>query len=401
MIRKILSNGLTVILNKRKSNSVVIEITAKSGSNNEDEKNLGISHFIEHLMFNGTKNRSSREIVERIESVGGEFNAITWNERTSFYVKLPSKYFGIALNVLSDCIKNSVFDQKEIDKERNIILSEIDIHNDTPTSYQWLFFQSKLFKKIKAKYPIIGTKETVKSINRKAILDFYERYYHSNNIIVTVVGNFESDIVKKIENEFKDFKGKKLGRDEIITEPNQTKPEEYIESRNLDHSYLMIGYKVPGRTDKESYVLDVIRIILGTGLSSRLSYEIRIKRGLGYSVGCHYDGNKNYGFFVAFVTTDKTNIKECKNIIINEYKKINHVSKEELEKAKRFIEGQYLMDNEDNFKRADLLSIFEVVKEAKLADSYIKEINNITIEDIKRVASKYFKDNYCLTILTN
>ena len=162
----------------------------------------------------------------------------------------------------------------------------------------------------------------------------------------------------------------------------------------------MIGYKVPTRKSEDSYTLDVIRTILGAGMSSRLFNEIRTKRGLGYSVGAHYDANRDFAFFVSSVTTEKNNVEKCKNILIDEYQKIKDVSDKELKDAKNFMEGQYLLENEDNFRWADLLSYFEIMGDARHADFYIKKIKMVTRKDIKKVASKYFTENYCCTLIT-
>ena len=182
-----------------------------------------------------------------------------------------------------------------------------------------------------------GTKETVSKIKRDDIIKFYQQNYVKKNIVITVVGNFEKDAANKIENKFNDVKNKELEPIVEILEPKQEKKEEYIEKRKIDHSYFVIGYKVPGRNDQDSYVLDLIRIIMGTGQNSRLYEEMRLKRGLGYSVGSHYEGNKNYGFFASFITAEKKNMKECKSIIIDEYKKIADVNDREINDSKRFI----------------------------------------------------------------
>lgn len=400
MIRKVLDNGLTIILDKKKCNSVVLEISTKVGSNNEDERTQGISHFIEHTIFTGTNKRNSKEIARSIESIGGEMNAMTINERTSFYARVPSKYFDDALDVLSDCIINSQFRAEEIEKERNIILSELDIYNDMPTARQWIFFLSKLFKKIKAKNNVGGTKQTVSKITRNDILAFYKKHYVAKNMVISVVGNFDKKIEGKIVEKFKDLSNKEPEPREDIMEPKQNRKEEYVEKKNIDHSYLVIGYKVPERNNPESYVLDVIRSIMGAGANSRLYEEIRLKRGLGYSVGSQYEGNKEYGVFASFVTTDHKNLGECKKILLEQYKKISDVTDQELHDAKKYIEGQFLLENEDNLKRADLISTFEVISDSSVIDQYIKNIDKVTKKDIKKVASKYFTDNYCATTIT-
>ena len=177
MEKIVLKNGLTLILEKTKSNSVTLGICVKTGSNNENDKNRGISHFLEHLIFEGTKNRTGREIVKEIEGVGGEFNAFTDNEITFFYAKVLSKFFNNALAVISDILKNSLFEDKMIEKERRVILEEMNLWRDDPKSYIWYLFQKALYKRHPARYPVIGFKEILKKIRRNDILDYFNKYF--------------------------------------------------------------------------------------------------------------------------------------------------------------------------------------------------------------------------------
>ena len=172
-----LKNGLTLLFEKRATKTTAVEVTVKTGSNNESKKINGISHFIEHMLFEGTKTRkSSREIANEIEKLGGELNAYTSNERTAFFAKVLNKHFDKALEILSDIIKNPLFDKKNIEKERKVILKEINLVTDEPRFHQWILFQKTLFKKHPSKNPTYGTVEAVKTITKKDLLNYYHIY---------------------------------------------------------------------------------------------------------------------------------------------------------------------------------------------------------------------------------
>ncbi len=222
MKRFILKNGLTVLLKQKPTNSVAIEVTAKVGSNDEPLRLKGISHFIEHMIFEGTEKRSTRQIANEIESIGGEINAMTTNERTSYYVVVLYKHFDRALNVLSDIIQNPLFDEKMIEKERSVVLDEVNLTTDDPKIHQWVLFQKTLFKKHPCRYPIYGTKKSILNLKRKDLIDFYSRYYVPNNVIISIVGNVNEDVVKKVEAAFTFSKKPLPGRKSVI-EPKQMK----------------------------------------------------------------------------------------------------------------------------------------------------------------------------------
>ena len=206
MRKKVLGNGLTIIINKRPSQSVSIEAAVKVGSNDETKRIFGISHFIEHMLFEGTKKRPNSIIISNeIEKLGGELNAYTTNERTCFYIKVPKKHFGIALDILSDILQNPLLENKSIEKERKVILKEINMVNDQPRFYQWILFNKTLFQKHPAKNPVYGTIEAVKRITGKELAGYYKKHYLPNNTVISVVGdvsNAENQIAKK----FADFK---------------------------------------------------------------------------------------------------------------------------------------------------------------------------------------------------
>lgn len=395
-----LKNKLIIILEKKLTQTITIQATVKTGSNSENKKINGISHFIEHMLFEGTKKRkNSRIISNEIESLGGELNAYTSNERTSFYVKVPKKHTGKALDIIADILQNPLFSEKTIEKERRVILKEINLHKDEPRFHQWILFTQTLFKKHPAKLPPYGTAESVKGIKRKDLLNYYTDYYTSNNTILSIVGNFNKNITQKIKNQFKNFKSKKLPKIKKIIEPKQNKITIKKEKRKILSSYMVLGYKTVPRTNKDSYTLDVIRSILGRGQSGKIFDEIRNKRGLAYEVGVHHDPSSNYGFFAVYLNTDKQNIKKIIRLILNEFNHLKSITENDLKEAKGFLTGQHILENEDTKELADELGYWESIKDAKLLKNYIKEINKVKKTDILKAAKKYLTKNYALAII--
>ena len=394
-----LSNGLTILLEKRPIETVTIQATVKVGSNNENTKNNGISHFMEHMLFEGTKKRNNAKIIaNEIESLGGLLNAYTSNERTCFFVKVPKQHFIRALDIISDIIQDPLFDKKSLEKERKIILKEINLHKDEPRSHQWVLFQKILFKKLPAKNPTYGTVKSVKAIRRKDLLNYYKKYYIPNNMIISVVGDTKN-IKENIENYFKNFEPKKLSALKKIKEPKQNSVVVKKEKRKILNSYIVLGYKTLNRLHKDSYILDVIKAILGRGQSGRIYDEIRNKLGLAYEVGVHHEPAINYGFFAVYLNTDKKNIPKTIKIILNEFKKLENLTSKELKEGKGYLEGQFILDNEDTQDRADELCFWASVKDAKLYNKYLEEIRQVKKSDILRAAKKYLTENYTLAVI--
>ena len=395
-----LKNGLTIITEKKPTDTVTIQATVKVGSNNENDKINGISHFIEHMLFEGTKKRPNSEIISNeIESIGGDLNAYTSNERTCFFIKVPKKHIGIALDILSDITQNSLFEQKNIERERGVILKEIDMRKDEPRFHQWVLFQKTLFEKHPTRRPTYGAVDAVKRIARKDLLDYYSSYYVPNNIILSIVGNFNKASIIQIKKQFKDFKAKKLKKQKKITEPKQVKVKTRTEKRKILSSYMVLGYNTVSRSDKDSYALDVIQSILGRGQSGKMFVEIRSKRGLAYDVGVHSEAGIDYGFFCVYVGTDKKNIDECVKIILQEFDNLKNLSSKELNEAKGFLIGQHILDNEDTHEVADDLGFWESIKDARLSKEYPGKINKITKADIIRVSKKYLTKNYTMAVV--
>ncbi len=385
-----LSNGLKVIFQAKKGNSAVVEIMINVGSNHEAKDEKGISHFIEHMLFEGTSNRpTNRDISNEIEKVGGDFNAYTTNERTCFHIKVLKKHFPIALEIIGDILQNSLFKESDLNKEKNVVIKEIDMVHDEPRFYQWDLFQKNLFLKHPAKYPIYGDKEIVRKLNRAKVLAYFNKYYVPKNMTLALVGDIKG-WKKILEEKLRPKKGS-LRRGKVESEPIANRNRLIKEKRNVTSTYGVLGFNTVSRTHPDSYVLEVINGILGRGQSGRMFTEIRAKKGLAYDVGTQYVPEVSYGYFAIYVSVDKNNLNLARDLILKELEKLEDVSEKDIREAKTYIEGEYLLDLEDPQKVADQLLFWEQNKDAKLMKEYISRIKKVTVNDVKRVAKKYFK----------
>lgn len=397
MQKTILNNGLTVIFEPKKINSVVIEVMTKIGSNYESPSQRGISHFIEHLLFEGTQKRPSNLLISNeIEKIGGEFNAYTTNERTCFYVKVLKKHFPVAVDILADIIQNPLFREKDIEKEKNIVLKEIALVNDEPRYYQWDLLQKNLYEKHPAKYPIYGDKKVIKKLNRQKIIDYFKQHYVPNNMVISMVGditNWKRALAKK----FIFPRGKPI-KVKVPFEPKAKQSKGKKEKKDIANTYAVLGFKTVPKNHPDSYVLEVINGILGRGQSGKMFAEIRAKKGLAYDVGTQNLNEVSYGYFAVYATIDKKNLEMVKTLMLTELEKLKTVSEQDLKESKTFIEGDYLLELEDPQKVADQLLFWEQAKDARSMNKFIPKIKKITRSDIHRVINKYFK-YYTFTVL--
>ncbi|MBU1120742.1 MAG: pitrilysin family protein [archaeon] len=396
----VLSNGLNLLVKERKdSNSVAILISINFGSIFEKTKHSGIAHLIEHMAFTGTKKRNKKELAEEIDKIGGKINAFTSNEMTCFFVEVQDKHFGKGLDVLQDCLNNSLFKEKNLKLEKKIVLREISQIKDNVPNYLFDLFQQLCFKDNKMK-SIIGTKKTVKGISRKNIIDYFNEFYTPSNIIVSVVGNINPlKVKKKIEESFSTKKKKprdvKEFRKEKITERNK------LIKRELSQAHLIYGFQVTPSTKKEHYIMEVINAHLGGGLSSRLMQEIREKRGLAYAVQSHLEAGNYFGYFAVYVGARKEKIPLVKELIEKEIKALREkkLTKEELNKAKQYIEGKLLLTEENNFDLALNLINYKRNK-VKYTKDFLKRIHSVTSKQVQETAKNFLKEkNYTLIVM--
>lgn len=377
-----LQNGLTLLFEKRRSPIVSIFLAVRLGSAYEAGANKGICHFIEHAVFKGTKKRNAEEIEHAIEKVGGYINANTEEEETAFYVKIPSKHLELGLDVLADIVLNPLFDEKEIERERDVILEEIKMYNDLPEEYVIDKLKSLLYKEPFGMLST-GTESIVSNIKRQDLCNFHTLYSPENIVLVVVGGVNFTDVLE-------------LTRKKFIAEPKtpvKTRIEiessfgQIIQRRsNLHQSHLALGFHMPSLSDKLRYAADVANTILGVGASSRLYQEIREKRGLAYSVKSIIRQERDYGYITIYAGVKKENIMAVRNIVIKEIRNLQDLQSKELEEAKEKCIGEYLLEDEESEWTAEQLALNELTTEAREFYDYPKRIAAVKLEDVKAAA---------------
>ncbi len=397
MKKVVFPNGLTIIFEKKKRSSVVVEVMVKTGSNYESDEERGIAHFIEHMLFEGTSSKpNNREISNEIEKIGGDFNAYTTGERTCFHIKVLKKHFLKAIGILADIFQNSLFEEKHLQKEKNIVIKEIEMVNDEPRYYQWILFQKTIFQKHPAKHPTYGDPKVIMSLDREKVIKYFEKYYVPNNIVISIVGDV-SNWRKEIEEKFI-FKAKKIQRKPMPKEPALRYNIVKKEKKKIANTYLGLGFKTVPRNHPDSYVFEVINGILGRGQSGRMFTEIRSNLGLAYDVGTQHLSDTSFGFFAVNVTIDRKNIALVKKLILKEINNLKNISNMDLQEAKDYIEGSYLLEIEDSQKMADQILFWEQVKNAEEMNTYLQKIKKVTRHDIIKVLDRYCK-YYAMTIV--
>jgi len=381
--RKVLKNGLTVVFEKRENSGVVsMAFAVRHGGIHEDSKEKGISHFIEHMLYKGTKNRNSKQISWEIEKNGGILNGFTEEEFTAYWCKMPGDKINIALDVLSDMILNPLFDDKEMEKERKVILEEIKMRKDVPPIYVADKIQNLLYSGNLSE-DIIGTEKSLLSINRKKISDKFQNVYGSENLILCVVGegDFES-LCDFCENKFKKSGFK------IIEPAVGLKNSEKTEQREgIDQANLAFAFHSPKTCDKLVYASQVLECLMVGGMSSRLFQEIREKRNLAYSIKGGYSGGKRFGYSTIFAGTSPENVEKIKKIIIEEFEKAKSADEKEIAQVKEQIIGNSRISKEDSQGQMLDLLYHEVWGNAENSYKYEEEIKKASVQDVRNLAA--------------
>jgi predicted Zn-dependent peptidase len=388
--KKILRNGMTILFEKRNLPIVSVAFAVRNGGMNESSDEKGISHFIEHMAFKGTPTKTSKQIAEKIEKNGGVLNAFTDEVITSFVCKIPSNHLNIALDVLGDIVKNPLFDQEEIDKERKVIFEEIKMRKDTPRIHVFDKIQSFLYEKPLGE-DLIGTYDTMNSITREKLVERFNGVFQPDNMILCVVGDADFDeIVSFAEKNFVSGNGKNK-KFEIKTK-NQSKIEK---RKGIDQANLVLAHHTPLGEDKKTYAAVALSTILGGGMSSRLFTEIREKRNLAYSIHGGEARTKEYAYNYIYVGTQKENVEKVKKLILEEFEKVSKdLSEEELNQVKDQLIGNHQIGMEDSQDQMVGLMYCELIGDAEDVYNFEENIRNVKLKDVKELASKVKGKDY-------
>lgn len=367
--------------------SVVIGIWVNVGSRDEDPPVAGISHFIEHMMFKGTEKRTARDIAEELDAVGGQLNAFTTKEYTCYYARVQDKHFDLAVDILFDMLFHSRFAAHEIDRERNVIMEEIKMYEDTPDELVHDVFATTIWHGHALGRPIIGTAEVVGDLSREAILRYFQSHYVPENMVVAVAGHVEHGrVVEMLQKAFAGLDGKAEGRTMVRPQP---RPEVTCRTKDTEQVHLCLGAPGLPLDDERIYVFQMVNTILGGGLSSRLFQEIREQRGLVYSVYSFHSSYHDAGLFGIYAGLSKQNVGPVTELIFKEIRDIrqNGVTGQELRRAKDQLTGNLWLSLESVSTRMSRLGKSQLyLGKIQTPEEIVARVEKVTGEEIKALA---------------
>ena len=403
MIEKIKTDtGIEVIFDKLESISTCsVGVFVKTGSRDESDTEEGISHVLEHMIFKGTPTRSYFEISEEIDYLGANVNAHTTKEETVFYINALTQFLGKSVDILFDIVTNSTIDEKELEKEKDVIVEEIKMYKDSPDD---LVFETNYADCINGQYgkPIIGTEESVKGFTAEEIRKYYRERYTKDNILVVVSGNFDKDeIIQKINEYFGKLADTKVDRREKIDFSFNAGKKTV--SKDINQVNICISHKSEDYNSEKKVYTDILSNIIGGSMSSRLFQEIREKNGLAYSV---YTYNQYYlsgGLTSTYIGTNLESYEKAIEITLLEFKKLreNGVTEEELQKSKNKYISRISFAMENPRSRMGILGNYYIRKNEILDTEKLKnKVNAVKLEDVNNFArTKYLEEN--ITVLGN
>jgi predicted Zn-dependent peptidase len=398
--KKVLPNGLRVITIPMPSlESVTAIVMVGAGSRYENKKNNGISHFFEHMAFKGTKKRpTAMEISSIIDGMGGECNAFTGKELTGYYIKSAKAKLETSLDILSDMLMHSKLDASEIDKERGVIIEEINMIEDTPMRKLGDIYEELLYGNVPMGWDIAGTKENILNISPQDFRDYMGSLYSAHNMTVIVAGGITTDKSEELVGKyFADMPKFDIFTPQGLKEA-QNKPELLIREKKTEQIHVAIGVRTVSLNSEKKYPLSVLAAILGGGMSSRLFHEVRESRGLAYYVRSHADEYTDAGSFVSTAGIDPKRVVEAVEVIMAEYQKVAsgkmNLADTELKKAKEYIKGHLVLGLEDSNSVAGFYGHQELLEEdIKNPDELLKLIDAVTTEEVESVGREFFVES--------
>lgn len=396
--KKVLDNGLRIITVPRKDSlATTVLVMVETGSDYETKRINGVSHFLEHMCFKGTEKRSKAiDISNELNSLGAQYNAFTSNEMTGYYAKVQNIHFDKILEIISDMYLNPIFEPAEVEKEKGVIIEEINMTEDTPRRKIHDIFTSLLYGDQPAGWDVAGTKESVGGITRDDIVGYRGEHYVAKATTIVVAGGVEEDKIFSLASQlFSKIKiGEKIGKNKISE--NQDKPKLSVKYREVDQSHIVLGVRAYNLFDERRFALEVLTEILGGGFGSRLVERVREQMGAAYYVGSYANLFSDRGYMAAIAGVDHKKLKPVLAAILEECRVLTEklVSEEELERVKNMISGHLIMDLETSDAQAHFYGSQEIIeKKITTPEELLKKLRNVTAEEIKEAARDVFKND--------
>lgn len=400
-----LSNGLSVILVDTKAfPTLTTLLLVGAGSRYEREENNGVAHFFEHMAFKGSKKYPNSLLISSvIDGLGGVFNAFTSKDNTGYWIKATTDNFEEVIDVLSDMVINPLLQEEEIEREKGVIMEEINLYEDTPYRKVGELFETLLYEGNPLGYDITGTKKSVNSFTRKTFTEYIDEFYRPTNAVLIVAGGLNmvnksgqsiKNYLEIVENKFKKWTDGRKAEFTPIVEI-QDKPQLLVKHKKTEQAHLCLGFRAFSFFDQRKYALSVLATILGGGMSSKLFSEVREKRGLCYYISTGRELYHDAGNMVtqAGVANSLDKVREAVKVIVNEHKKIKEgkISKEELSNAKELLKGRLLISMEDSSHVASYLGGQKILQNSiQTPEEAIQKIEAVTYDDVHMLARELF-----------
>ncbi|RFU61576.1 M16 family metallopeptidase [Peribacillus glennii] len=394
-------NGARIVLeNIPTVRSVAIGVWIKTGSRHESPELNGISHFLEHMFFKGTANRNAREIAESFDSIGGQVNAFTSKEYTCYYAKVLDNHAGMALEILSDMFFNSTFDEEELKKEKNVVLEEIKMYEDTPDDIVHDLLSQAVYGTHPLGFPILGTEETLNTFNSDSLKKYVHEMYTPDKVVISIAGNVNESFIKEVESYFGSYQGGN-GRAELVKPVfHQNK---LSRKKETEQAHLCLGFEGLQIGHKDVYSLIVLNNILGGSMSSRLFQEVREQRGLAYSVYSYHSGYQDSGLVTIYGGTGAGQLDSLYETIQETLGTLKRegITEKELHNSKEQLKGSLMLSLESTNSRMSRNGKNELLLEKhKSLDEIVEIIDEVTEESVNSLANQIFTDSYSSSLIS-
>jgi predicted Zn-dependent peptidase len=394
-------NGLRIVLEEIPTvRSVAIGIWIATGSRNETIKNNGISHFLEHMFFKGTKTKSAREIAESFDSIGGQVNAFTSKEYTCYYAKVLDSHADYALNTLSDMFFNSTFVEEELNKEKNVVYEEIKMYEDTPDDIVHDLLSKAVYEEHPLGYPILGTEETLDRFNGESLRKYMHEMYTPEQVVVSVAGNVDESFLKEIEEIFGSYEG---GKGPEAREKPDFHFNKLARKKDTEQAHLCLGFNGLHIGHEDVYSLIVLNNVLGGSMSSRLFQEVREQRGLAYSVFSYHSAFEDSGIVTIYGGTGAKQLDQLFDTVQSTLNtlKAEGITEKELRNSKEQLKGNLMLSLESTNSRMSRNGKNELLlKRHRSLDEIVEEIDTVTIEKVNRLGNNIFTDDFAVSLIS-
>jgi predicted Zn-dependent peptidase len=395
--KTILPNGLRILSSHMPhARSVSISCFVSAGSRYEEKEVAGVGHFLEHMFFKGTQKRPNTQIIsEAIEGVGGVINAEVGKELAVYWAKVALQHFDLVADVITDILRNSIFDSKEIEKERRVILEELSMVMDDPREWVDVIMDEVMWGDQPLGRDVGGTKETVSRLTRDDLLAYRSRRYSPFDTVISVAGNLEHDeVVDKLAAHFGDWQGELVGPLPPAIE-EQSNPKGRIQPKDTEQAHICLGVRGLSYVDPDRYGLDLLNVILGEGMSCRLFLDIRERLGLAYDVHSYVNHFQDTGMMVAYAGVDPKKAQAAVSALLDQFNRLKEpVPAHEVVKAKEFWKGRMLLRMEDTRSIASWIGAQELLLNRVLTvDEVIRIIEGLSAEHVQQAAQRCFTDD--------